>query len=159
MRSSVRLIIPDVPARDALGQAALVTRSRLECHATRAAIEGRMRTLAARTRELPLGYPHLGIQRRTDRDSRALRWFSSSYRMLSDARFEAAIARHPAAIRTWLLESQLQARWLNSQERVCRLLAEEYSALAELLAKSSSPAVPTTISDSGGLHHGKSHRT
>ena len=158
MRSSVRLIIPDVPERNALGQAALVTRSRLECTAARAAIEGRMHVLAARTRELPIGYPRLGIQRRAGRGSRALRWFSSTNRMLSEARFQAAVASHPLPVRIWLLESNLQARWLNGQERVCRLLAEEYSALAEMLAKSSSPAVPTINSDSGGLHHGKSHR-
>ena len=154
MRSSVRLIIPDVPERETLSQGALLARTRLECVATRAVIDARMRALSARTRELPIGYPTLGIQWRSERESRALRWFSGSSRMISEVRFQAIVATQPPVIRAWPLDSHLQARWLNSHERVCRLLAEEYSALAELLVKSSSPAVPIFNSDSGGLHHG-----
>ena len=154
MRSSVRLIVPDVPDRDLLQQGALLRRARLDYLATLRSIDERMRDLSLQSRELPGGYPTLVVQRRLDSGSRALRWFSHGDRMLSEERFFASVNGYAPAPRAWILAAHLQSRWLNSHERVCRLLAEEYSALAEVLAKSSSPAVPTDFSSSGGLHHG-----
>lgn len=61
--------------------------------------------------------------------------------MLSDARFQATVFGLPQVVRAWLLRSQFQACWLNSQERVCRILADEYAALSGVLVQSSSPAV------------------
>ena len=61
--------------------------------------------------------------------------------MLSDARFQATVFGLPQVVRAWLLRSQFQACWLNSQERVSRILADEYAALSGVLVQSSSPAV------------------
>ncbi|MCP5234194.1 MAG: hypothetical protein H6945_00440 [Zoogloeaceae bacterium] len=154
MRSSVRLIVPDVPDRDLLQQGTLLRRTRLEYLSTLRSIEERMRELSRQSRELPGGYPTLVVQRRLDSGSSALRWFSHGHRMLSEERFLASVHGYAPAPRAWILASHLQSRWLNSHARVCRLLAEEYSALAEVLAKSSSPVVLTDCSSSGGLHHG-----
>ena len=154
MRSGVRLIVPAVPDQCLLEQSGLIARSRDECAAFMNSVHAQMLALAASTRGLPGGYPNLRVQRRSDRGSTSLRWFSSAGRMLSEKHFRALAADLSPKVRTWLLEMQVRARWLNSQERVCRVLADEYSELASLLAMSSSHAVSIINSDSGGLHHG-----
>lgn len=150
MQSSVRLIVPGVPDGDLLDHGGFLTQLRLDCWDSLSAIHQQMADLVARTRELPGGYPTLVLQRRSDRQSCSLRWLSGGGRMLSDARFHATVFGLPPVVRAWLLHSQFQACWLNSQERVCRILAGEYAALSGVLAKSSSPAVSSDSRSSDG---------
>lgn len=150
MRSSVRLIVPEVPDRGVMECGATLARARLEFQAGRQFVAARMEDLARRSRTLPNGYPSLVVQRR---QSHALRWLDPHYRMMSEPRFFALVAPLAPRVRDWLPATHVEARWLNSQERICRFVADEYSALVEVMTKSSSPEVPSTQPIAGGLHH------
>lgn len=146
MRSSVRLIVPDVPCHDLLGQGALLARSREAFIAAHDDVVQRMAWLVASTRALPGGYPSLIIQRRTQPRSQTLRWLDARSRMMTEARFLAVLHALPARVRVWFAATHLEARWLNSQERICRLVSAEYFSLAEVLATSCCPRVPPSDS-------------
>lgn len=139
-RSSVSFTVPSVPFGNVLDQITVTSRGDAQYADVLQAISDRMRLLQQMTRELPIGYLRLQLQRRLSSDhGESLRWVQGRrFTTVSEERVQAIIAGYPQQMREWFTSVHAEVRWLNVQERLCRTAKKEFSQLSSFLATASS---------------------
>ena len=133
-------MVPSVPFGNVFEQIAITERSGLQFTDVLVAIEQRMILLQDMTREMPDGRLRLQLQRRLSGDGAvSLRWVRGVRgSMMPEMEVLQKINGYQEKVREWYLSVYAEARWLNTQERLCRAARKEFSHLSSVLTEVSS---------------------